>query len=153
MPVASELKARTAGPNWERRSVVTQKSPTIMDVARRAEVSVGTVSNVLNGTIRVSEAKRQRVAAAIAELGYSQNTLARSLRKRQSPLVGLCLPFTSISYFSALLDACESVVPFELMRMKISVTVSISRSGASSIIPTCFLVRSYRRLMFSTTVS
>lgn len=100
--------------------MVKQKSPTIMDVAKRAQVSVGTVSNVLNGTIRVSEVKRERVNKAISELGYTQNTLAHSLRKRQLPLVGLCLPFTSISYFSALVDACEGLASdrgFEIVQV------------------------------------
>src|SRR5690554_2680619 len=87
--------------------VLKKKTPTIMDVARRAKVSVGTVSNVLNGGIRVSDVKRERVEKAIAELGYSRNLLAHGLRRRLSPLVGLCVPFTSINYFSALVDAFE----------------------------------------------
>lgn len=97
-----------------------QRLPTILDVARRAGVSVGTVSNVLNGAIRVSDAKRDRVAAAISELGYTQNMLAQGLRRRRSPLVGLCVPFTSITYFSALVDACEDVASdrgFEIVQV------------------------------------
>lgn len=86
-----------------------RRSPTILDVAKHARVSVGTVSNVLNGTIRVSDARRARVEQAIADLGYTRNMVAQSLRKRQLPLVGLCIPSTSISYFSALVDACEGV--------------------------------------------
>ena len=48
---------------------------TIKDVARDAGVSVGTVSNVLNGG-RVSEARRKLVEASIEKLGYQVNTLA-----------------------------------------------------------------------------
>lgn len=49
---------------------------TIKDVARDAGVSVGTVSNVLNGG-RVSEARRKLVEASIEKLGYQVNTLAK----------------------------------------------------------------------------
>jgi LacI family transcriptional regulator len=82
---------------------------TIADVAALAGVSVGTVSNVLNQTIPVSKAKRDRVLKAIQELGYSQNMLAHGLRRKRSPVVGLCVPHTSIAYFSALVDAFEEV--------------------------------------------
>jgi LacI family transcriptional regulator len=96
------------------------RPPTITDVARRARVAVGTVSNVLNGTTPVSDAKRQRVLKAVADLGYSQNMLAQGLRRKRSPVVGLCVPFTSISYFSALVDAFEEVASdrgFEIMQV------------------------------------
>jgi LacI family transcriptional regulator len=97
-----------------------RKSPTINDVAKRARVAVGTVSNVLNGTTRVSEVKRERVLKAVADLGYSQNMLAQGLRRRRSPLVGLCVPFTSIAQFAALVDAFEEVASdrgFEIMQV------------------------------------
>jgi LacI family transcriptional regulator len=96
------------------------KSPTINDVAKRARVAVGTVSNVLNATTRVSEAKRERVLKAVADLGYSQNMLAQGLRRQRSPVVGLCVPFTSIAYFAALVDAFEEVASdrgFEIMQV------------------------------------
>ncbi|WP_165923665.1 LacI family DNA-binding transcriptional regulator [Bosea sp. BK604] len=82
---------------------------TILDVAAMAGVSVGTVSNVLNGTITVSEARRQRVLDVIKELGYSPNMLALGLRRKRSPVVGICVPQTSIPYFSALMEAFEEV--------------------------------------------
>jgi LacI family transcriptional regulator len=61
----------------------------IKDVARRAGVSVGTVSNVLNRPESVSEAIRLRVQAAIAELGYVRSESARQLRAGQSRIMGL----------------------------------------------------------------
>ncbi len=97
-----------------------RKLPTITDVAKRARVAVGTVSNVLNGTTRVSDVKRERVLKAVADLGYSQNMLAQGLRRKRSPVVGLCVPFTSISYFAALVDAFEEVASdrgFEIMQV------------------------------------
>jgi len=64
------------------------KRPTIHDVARRAGVSIGTVSNVLNWTTPVREATKARVEAAIEELGYQPNALARSLISRRSNTPG-----------------------------------------------------------------
>jgi LacI family transcriptional regulator len=61
----------------------------IRDVAERAGVSVGTVSNVLNRPDRVSEAVATRVQNAIRELGYVRNDAARQLRAGRSSSVGL----------------------------------------------------------------
>lgn len=96
------------------------KRPTILDVAERAGVSVGTVSNVLNAPASVSEARRVRVLKAIDTLGYSQNLLAHGLRKRRSNMVGLCVPHTSNAYFSALVNAFEEIGSdrgFELLQV------------------------------------
>ena len=54
------------------------------DVADRASVSVGTVSNVINNPDRVQPATRQRVEQAIAELGWVPNPQARALRAGRS---------------------------------------------------------------------
>jgi LacI family transcriptional regulator len=83
--------------------------PTILDVAERAGVSVGTVSNVLNGTIRVSDRRRQCVLQAIEELSYTQNLLAQGLRRRRAPVIGLCVPNTTVAYFAKLVDAFDDV--------------------------------------------
>lgn len=61
----------------------------IRDVAQRAGVSVGTVSNVLNASSRVSPATVELVRAAIADLGYVRNEAARQLRAGRSSSVGL----------------------------------------------------------------
>jgi LacI family transcriptional regulator len=94
--------------------------PTILDVAERAGVSVGTVSNVLNGTTPVSTRRRRRVLQAIDELSYSRNLLAQGLRRRRSQVVGVCVPHTSVSYFAKLADAFEEVVSsrgFEIIQI------------------------------------
>ncbi|GAA4717488.1 LacI family DNA-binding transcriptional regulator [Isoptericola chiayiensis] len=58
----------------------TKRRTSIADVAKLAEVSVGTVSNVLNRPDRVSPATRERVESAIAELSFVRNGSARQLR-------------------------------------------------------------------------
>jgi DNA-binding LacI/PurR family transcriptional regulator len=67
---------------------------TMTDVAKRAGVSVSTVSYVLTGTRPISEATRERVLAAMAELDYQPNAMARGLASRRSNIVGLLLPLT-----------------------------------------------------------
>ena len=96
------------------------RRPTVIEVARRAGVSVGTVSNVLNGATSVGEARRRRVEKAIAALGYTQNPLAQGLRRRRSTMVGLCVPHTANAYFSALVNAFEEFAAdrgFEIMQV------------------------------------
>lgn len=66
-------------------------SPTIRDVAKRASVSAITVSRVVNNSGYVGQETRGRVEAAIAELGYVPNTLARSLRSRSTNALALIL--------------------------------------------------------------
>lgn len=86
-----------------------EKRPTVTDVAERAGVSIGTVSNVLTGVVSVKPATRDRVEKAIRDLDYRQNMLAQGLRAKRSPIVGVCVPHTSISYFSGLANAFEEV--------------------------------------------
>ncbi len=62
------------------------------DVARRAGVALSTVSYALTGTRPVSEKTRQRILAAMEELGYHPNLLARSLSTKRSRIVGLLIP-------------------------------------------------------------
>jgi len=62
--------------------------PTIKDVARRAGVSTATVSYVLNDTGAVSEPTRQRVLAAVEELGYRPSVIAQGLQARESRMIG-----------------------------------------------------------------
>ena len=62
---------------------------TIYDVARHAEVSIGTVSRVLNGHQSVRPLTRRAVLAAIEELGYHPNALARGLLSARTATVGM----------------------------------------------------------------
>lgn len=103
-----------------RRAGVAAPRPTILDVARRAGVSLGTVSNVLNGRRNVSARRREKVDAAITSLGYVPNGLAQSLRRQRSRVIGLCLPLSSNAYFAALLEAFETIAAaqgYELMQV------------------------------------
>ena len=73
---------------------------TIRDVARRAQLSVATVSRALNGFENVSEAARERIAAAVAELGYVPHAGARSLSLARNNAIGVVLPDLHGEFFS-----------------------------------------------------
>lgn len=71
---------------------------TIREVAARAGVGAGTVSRVLNNSERVSDATRSKVQAAIADLGYRPNPLARGLSRGRCQTIGVIVPdFTTAS--------------------------------------------------------
>ncbi|HEX3815349.1 MAG TPA: LacI family DNA-binding transcriptional regulator [Mycobacteriales bacterium] len=76
--------------------------PRIRDVASLAGVSPKTVSNVVNGTDRVSASTRARVEQVIAELGYRPNIAARNLRRGRTGLLTLALPDLDVPYFAEL---------------------------------------------------
>ena len=61
--------------------VPTTRVATLVDVAMLADVSIKTASNVVTGTARVADGTRERVEAAIVELGYVPNLAARALRR------------------------------------------------------------------------
>jgi LacI family transcriptional regulator, repressor for deo operon, udp, cdd, tsx, nupC, and nupG len=75
---------------------------TLKDVAVRAGVSVRTVSNVVNNYVYVAEETRARVQAAIDELGYRPNLLARNLKLGRSRIIGLVVPELDVPYFAEL---------------------------------------------------
>jgi DNA-binding LacI/PurR family transcriptional regulator len=70
-----------------------QRLPTIRDVARHAGVSVATVSRVLNDVPVVRSEVRERVRAAITELGYRPSATARNLSLGRSQAIGVVAPF------------------------------------------------------------
>src|SRR5579859_1629943 len=73
------------------------------DVAARAGVSSATVSYVVNGGPRpVTASTRARVLAAIDELGYHPDVVARSLRSRRSRVLGLVVPDNANAFFAEL---------------------------------------------------
>jgi DNA-binding LacI/PurR family transcriptional regulator len=70
-----------------------RRAPTIRDVARLAQVGVGTVSRVLNASPLVKPDKRARVLAAIEELGFRRNPMARNLSVGRAHAIGVVAPF------------------------------------------------------------
>ncbi|MEV7810616.1 LacI family DNA-binding transcriptional regulator [Streptomyces flaveolus] len=81
---------------------------TMADVARTAGVSVATVSHVLNGTRPVLPHTRQAVLDAVDALGYTPNTLARSLVTSRTRSIGLAVSAISNPYFTEILQGVEA---------------------------------------------
>ncbi|WP_147803736.1 LacI family DNA-binding transcriptional regulator [Alkalicoccus halolimnae] len=84
------------------------------DVAKKARVSTATVSHVINETRHVAEDTRNKVHAAMKELDYRPNSVARSLRSRKSNIIGLLVPLvasdTSNFFFMSIANGIEQVL-------------------------------------------
>ena len=84
--------------------------PTIRDVARIANVSVATVSRVLNGSNKVSEKSREAVLSAQKQLNFYLNANARALAQRDSHTIGVMVSDVSDPYFGAAVRACDDAI-------------------------------------------
>src|ERR1041384_6305991 len=81
---------------------------TIKEVADLAGVAVGTVSHVITGTVPVSESLRRKVQAAIRELDYHPNHVARSLKTSKTRTLGIIVPDITIPYFPQVIRGAET---------------------------------------------
>ena len=82
---------------------------TMRQIAERAEVSIGTVSHVINDTAKVREKLRQRVLDAIRSLGYQPSQLARGLRRNETNIVVMIIPDITNPFFPAVVRGVEDV--------------------------------------------
>jgi LacI family transcriptional regulator len=90
-------------------SALRTTRPTMRDVAVLAGVSLKTVSRVINDEPGVAAATADRVGAAIAELGFQRNDLARSLRQgHSSSTLGLVIEDVANPFYSAIAQAVEA---------------------------------------------
>jgi len=86
------------------------RPPTIRTVAALAGVSKSLVSLVLQNSPHVSEAKRQAVLSAVAELGYRPDPVARSLAERRTRTIGIVIDDLSNPWYVTLLDGLRPVL-------------------------------------------
>lgn len=82
--------------------------PSIKKVAELAGVSVGTVSHVITGSVNVSEPLRLKVQAAIRDLDYHPNHVARSLKTSKTRTLGIIVPDMTISFFPQVIRGAET---------------------------------------------
>lgn len=80
---------------------------TIRDVASKAEVSIATVSRVVNSNRPVHPDIRERVLKAVEELDYRPNYLARGLRQRTTCMIGMIIPDNSNPFYAEVARAIE----------------------------------------------
>lgn len=82
---------------------------TIYDVAREANVSMATVSRVVNGNPNVKPVTRKKVLATIEQLGYRPNAVARGLASKKTTTVGAIIPDISSIFFAELARGIEDI--------------------------------------------
>lgn len=90
--------------------MIKKRPATIRQIAEKAGVSTATVSHVMNNTRFVSDAVRRRVQQAVDELGYTPNTLARSLRASHSATIGLIAPNIANPFFAEMARGVQKAV-------------------------------------------
>src|SRR3954454_1186164 len=119
-----------AYPRWggRRRSDECEEDAvaTIRDVARHAGVSAATVSRVVNGLPGFSAATEERVRAAVSELGYEPDTLARGLKTMQTAVIGVLAPVVSDALASEVMSGVESAT------RELRYSAVLGRTGAGS---------------------
>ncbi|ALC83558.1 LacI family transcriptional regulator [Bacillus gobiensis] len=81
--------------------------PTIKDVAQKANVSIATVSRILNNEKGYGEETRKKVLSVIRELGYQPNAVARGLINKKTQSIGVVFPYVSNMYSGEVLSGIE----------------------------------------------
>jgi LacI family transcriptional regulator len=100
-PEANELMKKFSQKN--------DRPTTVQQIAEYAEVSLGTVSHVLNNSVSVSEARRKRVLNAVEVLGYQRNQLARGLRRNATTMLGMLIPDIGNPFFPGIVRGAEDI--------------------------------------------
>jgi LacI family transcriptional regulator len=91
---------------------------TIVEVAKKAQVSLGTVSRVINNDVHVAPETRERVSAVIQDMGYVANHQARGLKGMKTNVIGVLVPDLATSYIGEILHGIDGELAlhqFELM--------------------------------------
>ncbi|MFZ2050502.1 MAG: LacI family DNA-binding transcriptional regulator [Solirubrobacteraceae bacterium] len=88
----------------------TRRHPTVSDVAAAAGVSTSTVSRALRNSPLINERTRLKVLETMRELGYAPSAIARSLRTRSSPFVGVIVPDVAVEFYAAALKGAQDVL-------------------------------------------
>jgi DNA-binding LacI/PurR family transcriptional regulator len=93
---------------------------TIKDVAKKAGVSIASVSRVINDSKPVAPETKEKILKVIEETGYKPNAMARGLKKNESGLIGLITPDMENGTFAELVKGIESVIEKNSMNLIVS---------------------------------
>lgn len=107
-----------------RQMIRRSSSPTLVDVAREANVSLKTASRVLNGETGIAPGTSRRVRAVMLRMGYRPNELARSLKGRRSAAIGMVVPNLADPFNASAVKAVQ-----EVARSKGHVVILTSSGG------------------------
>jgi len=113
--------------------------PTIKDVARKAGVSVATVSRIINGLDGYSEETRTAVMKVVYELGYRRNAVAANLKIKKTHTIGVLMPRIDTGFYTEILNGIEDTAH------KNNYSVIICNTGNSGIRTTEYLNVLYER--------
>jgi LacI family transcriptional regulator len=114
-----------------------RKPPTIHDVARVAQLSKSTVSNVIRNAPGVSEATRARVQAAIDELGYRTNVVARQLAQQRTRVLGIVIGDMANPFYADMakfIEAFAAARGFQVMFCNTQVDHEVELAGIRSLL-------------------
>jgi LacI family transcriptional regulator len=106
----------------------------IQDVADKANVSISTVSRVLNRRNIVNEETRKRVESAINDLGYSPNVFARGLMLRRSHILGLVLPDLHGEFYSEIIRGAN--LRARELGYKLMISSAVAKDDGSELMAT-----------------
>lgn len=81
----------------------------LKDIAKHLNISISTVSRVINGTGRVSKDTQARILKTIKELGYQPNEIARSLKRKSANTLGVIVPDLSNSFYAHVIKGVEQI--------------------------------------------
>lgn len=105
-----------------------KQRPTMKDVAALAEVSLSTVSYVVNNTGPVSDSRRRRVHAAIDALGFVPDQIARNLKSSRASTIGVIVPDLSNEFFASVVEGVQSLAA----QMNVLVTLMLPAASGQS---------------------
>lgn len=106
-----------------------KRTVTIQDVARKARVSVSTVSRVLNGKVDVASETQERILSVIDDLGYTTNLAARSMRSHKKNLVGLIMPDIAYPFAIEVMKGVNQAIAESEFDLLVYTTGDVRKSG------------------------
>ena len=108
-----------------------KQAVTIQDVAKRAGVSVSTVSRVLNGKVDVASDTRDHILAVINKLGYTSNLAARSMRSHRKNLIGLVVPDIGFPYSIEIMKGINRAIAESKFDLLVYTTGDVRKHGTA----------------------
>jgi LacI family transcriptional regulator len=109
-----------------------KRAVTIQDVAKAANVSVSTVSRVLNGRVDVASDTRDRILLVIDDLGYTSSLAARSMRSHKKNLVGLIMPDIAYPFAVEVMRGVNQAIAESEFDLLVYTTGDVRKSGRAS---------------------
>jgi LacI family transcriptional regulator len=107
-----------------------KRTVTIQDVAKKAGVSVSTVSRVLNGKADVAGDTQEKILGVISKLGYTSNLAARSMRSRRKDLLGLVVPDIGFPYSIEVMKGINRAIAESKFDLLVYTMGDVKKSGA-----------------------